>query len=228
MTQAALVRTDVSPPEIVGAPFPINPDRPRRLEIPGGYTVSPAEIGWRSPAPRDDAGHFITGPRYLIAEYREEGAKPGRFHVQGELSEPALSGTVVTRTRQWSAPDLAQLKDRLLRQVDATAGEVRSRYITVTPGQEMTYSEKARQARGILADADPAPAAYPMIAALVGIRGGTLRAVADLVVAKEAEWQQLGAAIEGTREGAKVAIVAAETRDDALAIFDAIAWPGTA
>ena len=216
--RTALVR--VSPLEVVQEWSEL----PAKISVPGVGDVHCAEVGWESPKPKDEHGHFTSDPTYRLVEVSETGEAPTQYHDEsGETL--SLSGSVLTREKKFTARNLDDVKADLLRAVDAKAGDIRGLYITVAPGQEMTYQEKARQARELLMDPEPQDEAYPMIAGLVGIRGETLQDVAELIAAKEGEWQQVGAQIETVREGAKVQIAAAESIEDALAIYNNAAWP---
>ncbi|RME58088.1 hypothetical protein D6779_07220, partial [Candidatus Parcubacteria bacterium] len=58
--------------------------------------------------------------------------------------------------------------------IDEAAGQARARYITVAPGQEATYVEKARQAEAFKAAGYPTPVdvnLYPLIDAEVQATG---------------------------------------------------------
>src|SRR5690606_7611681 len=98
-------------------------------------------------------------------------------------------------------------------------------YITGGSGQAMAYLQKAMEATAYLAATDPDPADYPLLAAEVGITGETLADVAAVVDAHYQAWRVIGAAIEQARLGAKAAVDAAETAEDAQAAYDAIVWP---
>ncbi|WP_374374533.1 hypothetical protein [Dongia sp.] len=109
--------------------------------------------------------------------------------------------------------------------VDAEAGKARSRFITVTAGQEMTYLEKVTQARAFGADEDPDVEDYPLLAGEVGITGDSLTEVAGVILGRYAQWQQIGAVIEQRRLAAKRDIALAETPEAIAAILAALAWP---
>ena len=55
--------------------------------------------------------------------------------------------------------DLEAMRADAIAQVDRQAGQQRSRYITVAPGQDMTYQEKVRQAQALQAYMTQAQAA---------------------------------------------------------------------
>lgn len=91
----------------------------------------------------------------------------------------------------------------------------------------MTYQrklEEARRLRAALAAGEGVdPADYPMLAATVGLDGETLGDVTGLIVAMDAAWARIGAAIEHARMIAKAAIDAAPDVEAARAVTPA--WP---
>lgn len=120
--------------------------------------------------------------------------------------------------------DLDQVKATLIAQIDADAERARLAHITGGAGQAMSYLQKAAEAKACLADAEPDAAAYPLLAAEVGITAPTLGEVAAVVAAAHAAWTVIGAQIEALRLGAKAAIAAATdaATAEAAAIID---WP---
>ncbi|MDI7864830.1 hypothetical protein MRS76_23155 [Rhizobiaceae bacterium n13] len=84
--------------------------------------------------------------------------------------------------------------------------------------------QKAEEARQYLAETDPIDG-DPLLLAEVGITAPTLAEVASVVHAAYTQWQQIGAAIEAARLGAKSAIYAAATIEEAESIAMEVAWP---
>lgn len=169
----------------------------------------------------------------------------GYWQTIGEPSEEILAtypaGTIEVPLKpgadyQWQdgewvyapAPvDLGNLKASLKAQIDADAEAQRLKYITPGAGQSMAYLQKAMEATAYLAATDPDPADYPLLAAEVGITGDTIADVAAVVDAHYQAWRVIGAAIEQARLGAKAAVDAAETVEDAQAAYEAVAWPAS-
>lgn len=120
---------------------------------------------------------------------------------------------------------LAEIKARLKAEVDAAAETERLKYITPGTGQAMTYQQKVEEARAFKAASNPQASDYPVLSSEVGITAETLDGVADIVLGAFAQWQQIGAAIETIRLGAKRDIDAAADEPAARAIVDAIEWP---
>ncbi len=117
---------------------------------------------------------------------------------------------------------LADLQAKAAKRVNGEAENYRLRFITPGAGQAMTYLEKKLQAEACLADPSPDPAAYPLLAAEIGVRGATVTDVATVVKAQSDAWQTIGALIEGKRQTALVAIAAAgdKTEVDAAGTLD--------
>jgi len=120
---------------------------------------------------------------------------------------------------------LEGVKSKLKADVDASAEAARLKYITPGAGQAMTYQQKTEEARRYIATESPALSDFPMISAEVGITADTPAGVCAVILDAYAQWQQLGAAFEAIRLGAKKAIDAAETVADAQAVADALVWP---
>jgi len=120
---------------------------------------------------------------------------------------------------------LAEVKAELKSGVDAHAEAERLKYITPGVGQTMTYQQKVSEAQALKATSNTQESDYPILSSEVGITAPTLGEVADIVLTAYAQWQQIGAMIEGIRLGAKRDIDAAEDEAAARVIIDAIVWP---
>lgn len=122
------------------------------------------------------------------------------------------------------APTLLEAKAILKKQIDDEAEATRLRYITGGAGQAMTYQQKATEAVSCLADPNPSPENYPLLAAEIGITAETLVGVAQIVFAAHQGWRQVGGMIEGLRLGGKQAVEAADSIE-AAQIAAQIVWP---
>jgi hypothetical protein len=110
---------------------------------------------------------------------------------------------------------LATLKSEAADRIDALSGKTRLKYVTVSPGQEMTYTAKLADAKAYIAAGYPVDATpYPWIATEATMTGATPTQVADLIVYTANLWATVGATIEGTRQEAKRGINAALTVTD--------------
>ncbi len=139
-------------------------------------------------------------------------------------------------TKLLKEKELESLKTSLCQKTDAAAEKERQKYITGGSGQSMTYTEKFNQAveysknwqahmKNPAQEPEPNENDYLLLKAGLGIDGSTLIEVAATVTYAYAVWQQIGAAIEGARLKAKMAISEAKTAEDAQTIFAAIKWP---
>ncbi|HWJ72419.1 MAG TPA: hypothetical protein VNX29_04555 [Kaistia sp.] len=125
---------------------------------------------------------------------------------------------------QLTGEALDALKTSLRTAIDAEAERERLRYITAGAGQAMTYARKTEEAKAASADATPTAEAYPLLAASVGIDGADIAAVAAVVLAMDAQWSVIGAAIEMARLSAKKTVT--EAADEATARSAAVVtWP---
>lgn len=131
------------------------------------------------------------------------------------------------------APPIDEVKAEYKSLVDAAAEAVRAKYVTTGAGMAMTYQEKFAQAEAVnqlgqaAADAltvDDYVAAYPVLAASVGIEAGSLWDCAQLVIGKYVGFNAVAHEIEKTRLQAKAEINAASDRDGVLAAYEAITW----
>ena len=119
---------------------------------------------------------------------------------------PPKTWNVVTAGNE---PDLATVKATARVRIDEAAERARLKYITPGAGQAMTYQQKAAEASAFMADGDPQPERYPLLAAEIGITASTLAGVALVVSQANAQWAIIGAGIEAARLGAKAAVDAA-------------------
>ena len=83
--------------------------------------------------------------------------------------------------------------------VNQKIGEVRSRYITVIPGQEMLYLAKEAEANRYVLDSNPIPTNYPLLSSEVGITGDTLEDVVAVILSLSSEWHTIAADLERLR-----------------------------
>lgn len=120
---------------------------------------------------------------------------------------------------------ITDLKAMLKATIDRDAETERLKYITLGQGQAMTYQQKVAEALAFKAAAKPKSSDYPILSSEVGITAETIAQVVEIVLAAFAQWQQIGAAIESIRLGAKRDIDAIDDEAAARAIADAIVWP---
>jgi len=107
-------------------------------------------------------------------------------------------------------PSLAQLQAEAAARVDALAGATRLNYVTIAPGQEMTYTAKLADANAYIAAGYPTDASpYPWINTEATLTSSTPTAVADLIIYTAGLWGAIGATIEGRRLATKQTIAGA-------------------
>ena len=117
---------------------------------------------------------------------------------------------------------VAQAAAEAAERINREAGEQRARHITVTAGQEGTYTAKQAEAERYAATGGVG--AYPYLEAEAEATGDSVAAVAELVSQTAAAWTLLNAAIEGKRRGALVAVGKATSVAEVEAVFP-IVWP---
>lgn len=146
----------------------------------------------------------------------------GSLVFPGRVPEETITAAIAA----CAGSHLTKLRQRLRAAIDRAAEAERLKYITGGAGQAMTYQRKVEEARMADAEADPVAADYPLLAASVGIDGQTVADVADLVLAMDAQWSVIGAAIEAARRAGKQAVAEAADEAAVRAAFEAVAWPG--
>lgn len=144
-------------------------------------------------------------------------AAPGWRYSDGVFSAP----------EPLPVADLAAIKTALKQQIDAQAESERGKYLTAGAGQALTYQRKTQEAldyqAAVAFEEEIDPAHFPMLAASLGIDGETLADVAAVVMAMDAAWAKIGAAIERARLSAKAAIDVAVDEETARAVVPV--WP---
>lgn len=94
---------------------------------------------------------------------------------------------------------LPDVKASAKAEINQLAGEARSRFITVIPGQEMLYMEKKAEAVRWLEAQSPNLQDYPLLAAEVGLTAVDAPALANLWMQMAAQWSVAASIIEGMR-----------------------------
>jgi len=111
------------------------------------------------------------------------------------------------------AAEVTALRRAGIETVNRGIGEIRARYITAIPGQEMIYLKKEEEARRYIAH-EPEPSSlsdYPMIAAEIGITAPTAWQIAQIWIQMSALLSSTAAGLEGLRLGTIAALDAATT-----------------
>lgn len=153
-----------------------------------------------------------TGQPTHTFEGEDDLAPAGDWIDIGALEYPLSSYQV--EAGQLVDGDLAPARSAAIARVNAAAAQVRARYMTQLPGQEMIYLEKEAEAQRFLA-ADPTPTDltdFPFLAAETGFTAPTAAEVAQVYIARAGTYRQVGAQLEGTRMEAIATIEAATLR----------------
>lgn len=141
----------------------------------------------------------------------------------------ATDGSAVTLDQA----KLPLIQAKLKRRIDDDAEAVRLQHITPGYGMGLTYREKFAQAQSVYAAGEAAAnamtvadrvAAYPTLAASVGIEAPTLWECAALVITRFATFAQLSYVIESRRLGGKKAVGDAKTIEAAQSAYEAVSW----
>lgn len=150
------------------------------------------------------------------------------FEVPG-VTDQALQDTLdnwATLYADWqttTAPNIGEMREAGNAVIDAHAGATRMKFITVAPGQEMTYLEKADEAADFVAAGYPADlSSYPFIQAEVNATGQTATEAADAIIAQKGAWITIGSEIEEHRMTGKTQMASAANQTDVDAIVSSI------
>ena len=121
-----------------------------------------------------------------------------------------------------ATPDLSRCAAWLCDKIDRDAGALRSRLVTLAPGQEMVYCLKIAEAREWAPGARDE--AFPFLSSEAESTGKSIADVRAAVIEKVSHYTALAAQIEGKRIGAKLAVKAAILLPD-LVKASMVAWP---
>lgn len=99
-----------------------------------------------------------------------------------------------------------QKKSTTIVKVNNTIGTIRSKYITATVGQDLTYQQKMFEVQRYDIDTNPTGSNYPYLQAEATATNSTLQDIYTLVKTTATQWNSVGAQLEGIRRGTIVAI----------------------
>jgi hypothetical protein len=114
--------------------------------------------------------------------------------------------------------DIAPMISAAVTRFNAAVGQVRSRFITPIPGQEMIYLRKEQEAAAYVADTSPLMANYPMIANEIGITGGDAYQVAQTWLNMAGLWMTVAIILEQIRLGHIAQVSACVTATEVAAV----------
>lgn len=118
------------------------------------------------------------------------------------------------------APALADYKVLILKSIDTAAEELRSIYITASPGQVATYIMKYNDATAFKT-AGYTGTVPGLVQAEVDATGATAEEAADDIIAQYTAWNQLAGFIEKVRRTAKVSVNEATSNSAVDTVFAA-------
>ena len=161
---------------------------------------------------------------YLLFVYDEDDNNLGnftysfRFKTELTINEQTELDTVIS-SHTGNPPGLTDLEKAIedaKNSIDTAAGTARSRYITVSPGQDAVYVGKGKEAQAYIDAGYPVDlTGYPFVTAEKNAKGITPTAAADTISAIAVGWTGLAASIEEIRLGYKEQI-GAETDIDII------------
>ncbi|PZO64609.1 MAG: hypothetical protein DI498_11025 [Paracoccus denitrificans] len=131
-------------------------------------------------------------------------------------------------------PTLDAAKEAAINGINAVRGEVRRKFITVLPGQDMVYLEKETEARSWLnaraalaagTGPEPDPMDYPHITREAGITAPDPDSVAQIYLNMAWQFRQISSVIEGVALEFIAAVEACDTPSDAFDVSEA--FPAT-
>lgn len=113
--------------------------------------------------------------------------------------------------------DLETLRLEYIDKIDLAAGASRTKFLTVSAGQELTYKVKLEEA---LRYKDNPIGNFPWLDALEASLGANKDAIADNIISTSNNWTIIGSRIEALRLKAKEDTRNATTNADFYSIFD--------
>lgn len=116
---------------------------------------------------------------------------------------------------------LTAKKTEWVRQINVRVGQVRVKFVTDLPAQEMIYLRKEQEARSWLDSPSPNINAYPLMKAEVGITAPTANELAQIWLYMSNQWLEVAAVLEQIRLGYIGQIMAEPDEAQCLQLFGA-------
>lgn len=214
-------KVDLAALAVVSDPGPLPPELQGTLS-----DADLADLSWT-----DEALGFH-GFGYWPVEREAPAYDPATQRLSGEVARHLAAGRCVVvevplavgMTEAELQAGVERVAAEAVARINAEAGEQRARHITVTTGQEGTYTAKQAEAERYAAGG---AAPFPYLEAEAAATGSTVDDVAALVLATAKAWTALNAGIEGARRGALVAVERAVAAGEvaAVAAVFPVAWP---
>jgi len=102
---------------------------------------------------------------------------------------------------------LGEIKSDVVTQINRKIGEIREKYITLVPGQELVYAQKNLEVIRYSSDLTPAGSNYPYIQSEADATGKTLNQAYNVIRTINQTWTTVSAQLEGIRRHAVVDVV---------------------
>ena len=176
--------------------------------------------------------YLLNGERLTVGKTIVVDGIKHPYQILSAWSEAELNSIGITKSPPPEIP-VDEYRAAMKKQVDHQAEEIRLKYITAGSGMAITYREKLEQAEQALSQGQAAidalsseeeVAAYPTLAASVGIEAQTLWECAHLVMTKYQQWAALSHSIEVVRLSAKKQLNDAVSLEAVQAAYSAIDW----
>lgn len=119
---------------------------------------------------------------------------------------------------QLAITNILPLRATVSAQINSTIGDIRKRFITPLPGQDMIYLRKESEAMKYLADSAPSLLNYPMIGNEIGITGSDAYEVAQIWLNMASQWMMVAGILENIRLGHLQGLGLAETAPEVAAV----------
>lgn len=108
-----------------------------------------------------------------------------------------------------------RLRASYIASINKRVGDVRSRFITISDGQEMIYQAKQREAFSFLSQPTDDLSGYPFLRAETGVLADTPYEVAQIWANMSVQWETVGAYLERLR-GLFIKMIESETNADEM------------
>jgi hypothetical protein len=108
-----------------------------------------------------------------------------------------------------SGQEFALKQALCLHDIDTLAEQKRLTYISAGNGQVLVYEKKEQQAQAFKDGGYANPENYPFVQKEAAAVGLTPTEMADLILLRASEWENVGSSIEALRRAAKIAVEAA-------------------
>lgn len=157
-------------------------------------------------------------------------ADPAKYHVSrdgivpipdspGYWHEWSGSEWIDTRTEADIVIDTINRRFQTIEKINRECGELRKKFITSIPGQDMIYQAKEAEATSFLMDNQPNYIDYPLLSAEVGITGESIYQVAQIIMHMSSMLRRVAAGLEKVRLGGIKRVEDAATIDSIDAAY---------